>query len=96
MTENRNLLAFGGGGLVGTLAGLIGLGGAEFRLPLLIGAFRIPALDAIILNKAMSLVVVAPSLVFRAGTIPLGSVIAQWPIILNLLTGSLAGTKISI
>jgi hypothetical protein len=34
---------------------LIGLGGAEFRLPLLIGAFRFVALQAVILNKANKL-----------------------------------------
>ncbi len=34
--------AFGGGAIIGALAGLIGLGGAEFPLPLLIGAFRFP------------------------------------------------------
>lgn len=32
--------AFTGGAVIGALGGLIGLGGAEFRLPLLIGAFR--------------------------------------------------------
>ena len=53
---NRNLAAFGGGGIVGALGGLIGLGGAEFRLPLLIGQFRFAALEAVILNKAMSLI----------------------------------------
>ena len=47
--------AFAGGAVIGALGGLIGLGGAEFRLPLLIGAFRFPALQAVILNKAMSL-----------------------------------------
>ena len=52
--------AFGGGAVIGALGGLIGLGGAEFQLPLLIGAFRFAALQAVILNKAMSLVVVAP------------------------------------
>jgi hypothetical protein len=36
------------------------------RLPLLIGAFRFAALQAVILNKAMSLVVVASALPFRA------------------------------
>ena len=51
---------------VGTLGGLIGLGGAEFRLPLLIGLFAFEALPAVIINKAISLVVVAASLPFRA------------------------------
>ena len=58
--------AFAGGAVIGALGGLIGLGGAEFRLPLLIGAFRFPALQAVILNKAMSLVVVTSALPFRA------------------------------
>lgn len=88
----RNLpAAFGGGAIIGTLGGLIGLGGAEFRLPLLIGMFRFAALEAVILNKAMSLVVVATALPFRAGTVPLGEIAAHWPIVVNLLAGSLAG-----
>ena len=41
-------LAFGGGAIIGAQGGLIGLGGAEFRLPLLIGAFRFAALEAVI------------------------------------------------
>jgi uncharacterized membrane protein YfcA len=52
------------GAAVGILGGLIGLGGAEFRLPLLIGFFGFAALHAIILNKAMSLVVVTSALFF--------------------------------
>jgi uncharacterized membrane protein YfcA len=83
--------AFGGGAIIGALGGLIGLGGAEFRLPLLIGAFRFAALQAVILNKAMSLVVVASALPFRAAAVPLAGVAANWPIIVNLLAGSLLG-----
>src|SRR5215471_4171914 len=83
--------AFGGGAIIGALGGLIGLGGAEFRLPLLIGAFRFTALPAVILNKAMSLVVVASALPFRAATVPFATVAAHWPIIVNLLAGSLLG-----
>ena len=83
--------AFGGGALIGALGGLIGLGGAEFRFPLLIGAFRFAALQAVILNKAMSLVVVAFALPFRAAAVPLADVAAHWPIVVNLLAGSLAG-----
>src|SRR3954462_7394125 len=83
--------AFAGGAIIGTLGGLIGLGGAEFRLPLLIGLFRFAALEAVILNKAMSLVVVASALPFRARTVPLDAVVANWPVVLNLLAGSLLG-----
>ena len=83
--------AFLGGAVIGTLGGLIGLGGAEFRLPLLIGPFGFAALEAVILNKAMSLVVVAFALPFRAGTVPFDQVAAHWPVIVNLLAGSLAG-----
>lgn len=91
MASQRNIQAFGGGAVVGALGGLIGLGGAEFRLPLLIGAFGFVALEAVILNKAMSLVVVAFSLLSRAGTIPFSTLAAHWPIIVNLLAGSLLG-----
>ncbi|RWP26668.1 sulfite exporter TauE/SafE family protein [Mesorhizobium sp.] len=91
MMERRGLGAFAVGTGVGSLGGLIGLGGAEFRLPFLIGLFRFSALEAVILNKASSLVVVAAALPFRAATVPLASVAAQWPIILNLLAGSLLG-----
>jgi uncharacterized membrane protein YfcA len=77
--------------VIGTLGGLIGLGGAEFRLPLLIGAFRFAALEAVILNKAMSLIVVATALLFRTRTVPLDAVAAHWPVIVNLLAGSLIG-----
>jgi hypothetical protein len=44
---------------------MIGLGGAESRLPLLIGVFGFAALQAVILNKALSLVVVAAALPAR-------------------------------
>lgn len=80
-----------GGAVIGTLGGLIGLGGAEFRLPLLIGPFGFAALEAVILNKAMSLVVVAFALPFRAATVPFDQIVAHWPVIVNLLAGSLAG-----
>ena len=83
--------AFGGGAAIGILGGLIGLGGAEFRLPLLIGPFRFAALEAVILNKAMSLVVVVSALPFRAQTVPLSAVADHWVVITNLLAGSLLG-----
>ncbi|KAB2886476.1 MAG: sulfite exporter TauE/SafE family protein [Pseudorhodoplanes sp.] len=84
-------MTFGGGAVIGALGGLIGLGGAEFRLPLLIGAFGFAALEAVILNKAMSLIVVAFALPFRASAVPFAAVAASWPVIVNLLAGSLIG-----
>jgi uncharacterized membrane protein YfcA len=84
-------VAFGSGALIGTLGGLIGLGGAEFRLPLLISLFRFRGLEAVIINKATSLIVVATALPFRAATVPLSDVGAHWPIAVNLLAGSLLG-----
>src|SRR3954468_13571120 len=83
--------AFGGGAIIGALGGLIGLGGAEFRLPLLIGTFRFGALQAVILNKAISLVVVASVLPFRASAVPFAELAVHWSIIVNLLCGSLLG-----
>jgi len=76
---------------VGLLGGMIGLGGAEFRLPLLIGVFGFLALQAVILNKAMSLLVVATALPARLISVPLEDITPHWPIIVNLLVGSLIG-----
>jgi uncharacterized membrane protein YfcA len=83
--------AFSGGLGIGTLGGLIGLGGAEFRLPLLIGMFRFGPLEAVIVNKAMSLIVVASALPLRSGTVSFGAIADHWAVIANLLAGSLLG-----
>jgi len=83
--------AFLSGLVIGTLGGLIGLGGAEFRLPVLISGFRFAALEAIILNKTMSLIVVASAILFRSTTIPFGEIAEYWMVIFNLLAGSLIG-----
>ena len=65
--------AFTAGALVGVLGGMIGLGGAEFRLPLLIGLFGFVALQAVVLNKAMSLLVVLTALPARLFSVPWSS-----------------------
>jgi hypothetical protein len=83
--------AFIGGTGIGTLGGLIGLGGAEFRLPLLIGLFGFGPLEAVIVNKAMSLIVVTSALPMRMGTISFAVIADQWAVIANLLAGSLIG-----
>nr|WP_281367955.1 sulfite exporter TauE/SafE family protein [Nonomuraea typhae] len=84
-------LVFVAGAAVGLLGGMIGLGGAEFRLPLLVGLFGFAALAAVILNKAMSLVVVLAALPARLAAVPLADLAAHWPVAVNLLAGSLLG-----
>ena len=83
--------ALAGGAAVGTLGGLIGLGGAEFRLPLLIGVFGFVALQAVVMNKTMSLVVVISALVFRTREVPVEVLAQHWPVAVNLLAGSVVG-----
>ncbi|GAA2330008.1 sulfite exporter TauE/SafE family protein [Streptomyces kunmingensis] len=84
-------LVFGSGAAIGMLGGMIGLGGAEFRLPLLIGLFGFAALSAVILNKAMSLVVVLAALPARLAAVSASEVTAHWTVAANLLAGSLLG-----
>jgi uncharacterized membrane protein YfcA len=79
------------GSSVGLLGGLIGLGGAEFRLPLLIGLFGFAALHAVILNKTMSLVVVVTALPVRMLSVPFTDMAEHWHVAANLLAGSLIG-----
>lgn len=83
--------AFVAGAIVGVLGGMIGLGGAEFRLPLLIGVFGFVALQAVILNKAMSLIVVATALPARLFSLPISDLTPHWTVVLNLLGGSMLG-----
>jgi uncharacterized protein len=90
-TRLRGGLGFVAGSVIGTLGGLIGLGGAEFRLPVLVGAFKFDSLEAVVLNKAVSLVVVAAALVFRTKIIALSLLVVHGDIVLNLLAGSLVG-----
>jgi uncharacterized protein len=91
--SDRNRLAMAAvlGALVGVLGGMIGLGGAEFRLPLLVSVFGFAALQAVIMNKALSLIVVVAALPARLLGVPFESVAPNWPVIVNLLAGSLIG-----
>lgn len=79
---------------MGVLGGMIGLGGAEFRLPLLIAVFGFAALQAVILNKAMSLLVVATALPARLIAVPYSVLAPHWAVVVNLLAGSLLGAWI--
>jgi len=93
--SRREAEGFTAAGGVAVLAGLVGLGGAEFRLPLLKGWFKLPSLEAVIFNKATSLVVVFFALLFRGHDIPFSVLAEHIGVIANLLGGSLAGAWFS-
>jgi uncharacterized membrane protein YfcA len=66
----RGALAFISGGVIAVLSGLMGLGGAEFRLPVLIGALGFAVRQAVPLNLLVSLATILVSLVARATLAP--------------------------
>ncbi|MGW8168594.1 MAG: sulfite exporter TauE/SafE family protein [Sulfurovaceae bacterium] len=82
------------GALIGILGGLMGLGGAEFRLPVLTLLFDFATLHAIVINLVISFVTVAFSLLFRLESIEW--LIPYLPIVFTLLIGSLAGASIGV
>lgn len=89
---NRSRLsAFLSGGAVAFLGGLVGLGGAEFRLPILVGFFGFSTLIAVIINKVISLAVVIFALFFRSSVIGFDELLPHLGVIVNVLIGSVAG-----
>lgn len=90
----RPAWVFVAGFAVGVLGGLVGLGGAEFRLPLLVGVFGFIALQAVIVNKAMSLIVILAAIPARLLAVPPQTLVDNLGIVANLLLGSLVGAWI--
>jgi uncharacterized membrane protein YfcA len=84
------------GAPIGLLGGLIGLGGAEFRLPVLAGVFRYPARRAVALNLAISLVTVVSALLIRGGTLSLGPVLDLLPVALTMIAGSVSAAFVGV
>lgn len=79
------------GAPIGCLGGLIGLGGAEFRLPFLLKTFDKTAKHAVALNMAISLITIASSIVFRVNNIDVSLIYPQIILILSIIAGSTTG-----
>ncbi len=73
---------------IGILGGLIGLGGAEFRLPVLASILGYSAQQAVPVNLAVSLISIAASLAIRGSLLSFDSVIPLLPVILSLIAGA--------
>jgi uncharacterized membrane protein YfcA len=75
---------------IGGLAGLIGLGGGEFRLPVLMHVVGFDAKSAVPLNLMVSLVTLAFALASRSHTAPVIAVMPHLPEIAGLAIGGMA------
>jgi uncharacterized membrane protein YfcA len=73
---------------IGTLGGLIGLGGAEFRLPVLTGVLGYRPRQAVALNLAVSLVTVVAAAGIRAGTQAWQPVVEMVPVAAAMTAGA--------
>jgi uncharacterized membrane protein YfcA len=82
--------AFGWSVPIGGLAGLVGLGGGEFRLPILMYVVGYPAKTAVPLNLAVSLVTLTFALVARGGAVSVGSVSPYLNEVVGLAIGGVA------
>ncbi|MBB5691374.1 putative membrane protein YfcA [Roseomonas alkaliterrae] len=90
MSRTTLLPALFWGAAIGMLGGLIGLGGAEFRLPVLLGLFALAAHAAVRLNLLMSLATLAASAAGRFGFASFPALSGHWPEILALMLAAMA------
>jgi uncharacterized membrane protein YfcA len=80
-------IALGCALLIGGIGGLIGLGGGEFRLPLLVGVIGFTARTAVPMNQILSLVTLVTALIVRWHTGSLVAVGAFAPAVIALGIG---------
>lgn len=79
---------------IGVLGGLIGLGGAEFRLPVLAGLLGYVARKAVPLNLAVSFITLIASLAIRGRALSLAPLAPFLPAILAMITGAVTAAFI--
>jgi uncharacterized membrane protein YfcA len=81
--------AFGWSVPIGALSGLIGLGGGEFRLPVLMYAIGFGAKSAIPLNLIVSLMTLAFAMLVRSSVVPTSAILPHLPEVAGLAAGGI-------
>jgi len=79
--------------IVGIAGGLIGLGGAELRLPYLIGTLRLPPHDAVKVNLAVSLFTVAAAIPARLLALGQQSIADYLPFVIAIAAGAVTQAR---
>jgi len=88
-------IAFGCALLIGGIGGLLGLGGGEFRLPILVGLIGLAARTAVPMNQILSLVTLVTALVVRGHAGSLVGVGTFGPAVVSLGLGSITAAWFS-
>jgi uncharacterized membrane protein YfcA len=88
--------AFGWCVPIGGLGGLIGLGGGEFRLPVLMYGIGFDARSAVPLNLLISLVTLSFALAVRSGAVSLAVIVPYLPAMIGLVAGGMASAVIGV
>ena len=94
--KKTSLLAFLIGAPIGIVGGLIGLGGAEFRLPFLLKTFSKPAKRAVALNMLISLITVISASYFRLNNFDMSIIYPQVFLMIAIIIGSTTGAYFGI
>jgi len=94
--KKTSLLSFLIGAPIGIVGGLIGLGGAEFRLPFLLKTFSKPAKRAVALNMLISLITVISASYFRLNNFDMSLIYPQVFLMIAIIIGSATGAYYGI
>jgi len=94
--KRTSILSLAIGAPIGCLGGLIGLGGAEFRLPFLLKTFSKTAKRAVALNMLISLITVVSAIYFRMNNFDMGLIYPQILLMIAIIAGSTTGAYFGI
>jgi uncharacterized membrane protein YfcA len=94
--KKTSISAFLIGAPIGIVGGLIGLGGAEFRLPFLLKTFSKPAKRAVALNMLISLITVISASYFRLNNLDISILYPQIFLMIAIIIGSTTGAYYGI